>query len=561
MGTPLCYHSTMAYFDDSTATAKIKQLHEREEEQLLKTIAIKQGLPYVNLFETEIDTDALKLIPEEIAREARVAVFAANDSIVSLAVHSPNDPHVPAITQLFEKQNVSVAIHLATTSGIAHALQSYGAVKKAHTQHHGVLDVDPMLIKEFAEKIHSYDDIAERVREITSVHNVYQTSMVIAVVFGGALALGASDIHIEPEADAVRVRYRLDGVLWDICDLDFKIAKQITSRIKLIAGVKLNVKKEAQDGRFTFDVGTREVEIRTSAIPGSYGESLVMRLLDPSISNFNIENLGITGKLHEVIMNELKRPNGAIITTGPTGSGKTTALYSFLLEIHTPQIKIITLEDPVEYKLPGIVQTQITKDYSFETALRTVLRQDPDVILVGEIRDAVVAQTAMHAALTGHLVFSTLHTNSAVGAIPRLVDLGVEPGTIGSACNLILGQRLVRKICEQCKAERELIIEEHKLIQRILECSVSIHTVHEGKGCDACGGSGYKGRIGVYEALQVDGAIRDLLANNIIAERAIREAAKPQGIPTMQQDGVMKVLAGITTFDEVSRVLDLYHMG
>jgi type II secretory ATPase GspE/PulE/Tfp pilus assembly ATPase PilB-like protein len=252
----------------------------------------------------------------------------------------------------------------------------------------------------------------------------------------------------------------------------------------------------------------------------------------------------------------LGRPNGAIITTGPTGSGKTTALYSFLLAIHKPGIKILTLEDPIEYKLPGIVQTQVSHNFTFAEGLRAMLRQDPDVILVGEIRDREVAETAVQAALTGHLVFSTLHTNNAAGAFARLIDLGVDPRTIGSACNIILAQRLVRILCTKCKVERDITTEEQKMIQGILEQPIAIHTVFDAKGCDACGGSGYKGRIGVFEAILIDDSVEAAVINDT-RESIILEAAKHQNIPSMQQDGVLKALAGTTSLDELSRVLDL----
>lgn len=548
----------MPQFDDTRTTANIAKLHEREEEQLLQVLAPKYGIPYVNLFQTPIDTRALRILTEEVARDGKMAVFAQNEQTLSLAVGNPKDTQVQAITTLLAQRGFSVTIFLASTRGIAYAWEHYQKKEVAEAQHAGKLDVDPERIAEYFKTLTSHDDVARSITESMAVRDVRQTSTLISIIFGGALALGASDIHIEPEALAVRIRYRLDGVLRDVCDMNTPSATHIISRIKLLAGTKLNVKREAQDGRFTFDIGTREVEVRTSIIPGAYGESIVMRLLDPNASSFHIDTLGLTERLHEVVEAELKRPSGAILTTGPTGSGKTTALYSFLNAVHSPDVKIITLEDPVEYKLPGIVQTQITKEYSFELGLRTILRQDPDVILIGEIRDRVVAETAMHAALTGHLVLSTLHTNSAVGAIPRLVDLGVNHETIATACNLILGQRLVRKVCTACGIERELTVEEQKLIHRILEKPVAIHTVREGKGCPACNSTGYKGRIGVYEALQIDNRVKEVLLNRP-SEKELREASLHQNIPSMQQDGILKVLAGITTLDEVSRVLDLYN--
>ncbi len=549
----------MARFDDSATNARIGELHRAEEERLVQSLASKYGHPYVNLFETAIDVEALRLLTEEESRHAELAVFAQGNGTVSVAIRNPNHPEVPEVVGKLEKMHLTPTLFLASLPSITHAWDRYHDVQHTTAQAKGVLDVDPELIKKFAQEITSYLDVGSRVATIQKENSATRTSKVIAVVFGGALALNASDIHIEPEALAVRIRYRLDGVLWDICDIEKGIAAQIVSRLKLLSGLKLNVRKEAQDGRFTFDIGTREVEVRSSVIPGAYGESMVMRLLDPSASSFKIENLGLNAKLSEVVHEELARPNGAIITTGPTGSGKTTALYSFLLSIHTPELKILTLEDPVEYKLPGIVQTQVHKDYSFASGLRAMLRQDPDVILIGEIRDREVAETAIHAALTGHLVFSTLHTNSAAGAFARLIDIGVDPRMIGSAINLIIGQRLVRLLCPTCKLEREMTTEEQKLAQRILGTPIAIHTIFDSKGCDACSESGYRGRTGVFEAIRVDKEVEAIVLTDT-RESVIWEAARHQGIPTMQQDGILKVLAGLTSLDEVSRVLDLYHV-
>jgi len=256
--------------------------------------------------------------------------------------------------------------------------------------------------------------------------------------------------------------------------------------------------------------------------------------------------------------NKLARPNGAFITTGPTGSGKTTALYAFMQEVHRPEIKIITIEDPVEYKLENIVQTQVSDEYTFASGLRAILRQDPDVIMVGEIRDREVAETAVHAALTGHLVFSTLHTNSALGAFPRLIDLGVDSRMIGSAFNIVLGQRLVRKLCEHCRRERDTTSEEQKLVARIMDRPVAVTTVYESSGCEKCGQSGFRGRIGIYEAVVVDKAVEEAIIRDP-RESTIAKAAAPQEIPSMQQDGMLKVLSGITSLDELSRVIDLYN--
>lgn len=549
----------MTQFDDTRINDRIDELHHGEEERLIQTMAPKYGFPYVNLQETTIDSDALKLIPERQSRMGELALFAQGNGSISVAVRNPKNQELPSLLEKLKTMGLVPTIYLASLESLHHAWARYKDIDTASASHKGVLDVDPEIIKKYATEIETYHDVGGKVAELQKTNSVTKTSETIGIIFGGALALKASDIHIEPGADSVRIRYRLDGVLFDICEIGKEVSAHIVSRLKLLSGLKLNVRKEAQDGRFTFDIGTREVEVRSSIIPGGYGESMVMRLLDPSASSFHMENLGLNARLFEIVTEELKRPHGAIITTGPTGSGKTSALYSFLLSIHTPQLKIITLEDPIEYKLPGIVQTQVQADYTFEEGLRSILRQDPDVILIGEIRDREVAETAIHAAQTGHLVFTTLHTNSAAGAFARLMDLGVDSRAIGSACNIILGQRLVRLLCDTCKVEREITIEEQKMIQRVIQTPVAVHTVFDPKGCEACGGSGYKGRMGVYEAILIDEKVKEVITMDT-RESAIREAAKDQKIPTMQQDGVFKALAGLTSLDEVSRVLDLYHM-
>jgi type IV pilus assembly protein PilB len=549
----------MTMFDDTKMNARVDELHHKEEERLTQALAPKHGFPYVNLHETPIDVEVLRMLDEQESRRAEVALFAKGNGTISVAARNPKHPELQAVLNKITEMGLTPVVFLASFASLNHAWGRYNDFDNATAQIKGVLDVDPELIKKFAVDIHTHFDVAGKIAELKQENNVTKTTATIAVIFAGAIALNASDIHIEPESTAVRIRYRLDGVLWDICDIDKDVAAHILSRLKLLSGLKLNIKKEAQDGRFTFDLGARAVEVRSSVIPGAYGESMVMRLLDPDASSFKVENLGLNARLSELMKQELARPDGAIITTGPTGSGKTTALYSFLLTIHTPQLKIVTIEDPVEYKLPGIVQTQVSKNYGFEDGLRSILRQDPDVILIGEIRDREVAETAMHASLTGHLVFTTLHTNNAAGAFARLIDLGIDSRTIGSACNIILGQRLVRNLCEKCKAEREITVEEMKMMQRILGTPIAIHSIFDAKGCEACGMSGYRGRSGIFEAILVDGKIEEAILTDT-RESAIREAAKDQNIPTMQQDGIFKVLGGMTSLDEVSRVLDLYHL-
>ncbi len=549
----------MQQFDDLGQNSKINELHHREEEALISSLAPKYGYQYVDLGDMSIDSDALTLLKEPDARLAEVAIFAKGNNSLSVAIRNPRNPETLEMIERLRNTGYTPILFMASLHSLEHAWARYRDIKKTSAEKKGILDVNPDAIIAFAKSINSYLDVSLQVATIQQESGSEQVTKTIEVLFGGALSLKASDIHIEPGPSTARIRYRLDGVLWDTADIGKALFALVISRLKLLSGLKLNIHNEAQDGRFTFDVGDRKVEVRSSVIPGAYGESIVMRLLDPSASSFKLENLDFNTKLREVVNEEIKRPHGAIITTGPTGSGKTTALYAFLQAVHSAEVKIITIEDPVEYKLPGIVQTQVGDDYTFASGLRAILRQDPDVIMVGEIRDREVAETVVHASLTGHLVFSTLHTNSAVGAIPRLIDLGVDSRMIGSAFNLILGQRLVRRLCEKCRVERNATTEEQTLMTRVMDQPIAIHTIFDAGGCEVCGQSGFKGRLGIFEAVRVDKALDEALSLDT-REDSLRAATKAQGIPNLQQDGVMKVLAGLTSLDELSRVIDLHNI-
>ena len=548
----------MQQFDDKKSDERIAELRRKEEEALVRSLAPKYGYQYIDLHGITIDTEALTLVSEEDSHAAELALFKKDTNKISVALRNPNNPKVVATLKKLEEKRLTLELYMATHSSIEHAWKRYGDIKQTTAKKKGVLDVNPEAIIKFSEDIKTHLDVTSILLDIRNEQSAERISKTIELIFGGALALKASDIHIEPKENEVRLRYRLDGVLWDVSEIEKSIYSHVLSRFKLLSGLTLNVHESAQDGRFTFEFGTRKLEVRTSIIPGSYGETIVMRVLDPTSSSFKLENLGLNDKMLAVIKKELTRPNGAFITTGPTGSGKTTALYAFMQMVHKPEIKIITIEDPVEYKLENIVQTQVGEDYTFASGLRAVLRQDPDVIMIGEIRDREVAETAVHASLTGHLVFSTLHTNSALGAFPRLIDLGISARLIGSAFNIILGQRLLRRLCKHCKIERESTVEEQKLIARIMDRPVAITTVYDAPGCDKCSQSGYSGRIGIYEAVIVDKAVEEAIIRDP-RESTVAKAAAPQEIPTMQQDGILKVLAGMTSLEELSRVVDLYN--
>jgi type II secretory ATPase GspE/PulE/Tfp pilus assembly ATPase PilB-like protein len=386
----------------------------------------------------------------------------------------------------------------------------------------------------------------------------------LGVILGGAITLNASDIHVEPEESKAKLRMRVDGILHDIIAFDSKTYRTLLSRVKLLSNLKLNVSDRPQDGRFTILMEDTIIEIRASTLPAERGEAIVMRTLNPK-SLIEMDALGLRKDLIEIFNKEIKRPNGMVIVTGPTGSGKTTTLYAILKKINNPKIKIITIEDPIEYHLEGLSQTQVDpkKGYTFASGLRSIMRQDPDVILVGEIRDLETAEISCQAALTGHLVFSTLHTNDAAGAIARLVDLGVRPISIAPAITMVVAQRLPRKVCKKCvkfvvpsPQEKEKLKKGLAGVKKdILPPSFSSpdFKIPKANGCEDCNNTGYRGRIGIYETFLVDDEMeRFVLTSPSIID--MKELAIKKGMLLMHQDGLIKVLEGITTMEEIERV-------
>ncbi|NCU28924.1 MAG: type II/IV secretion system protein, partial [Candidatus Moranbacteria bacterium] len=426
-------------------------------------------------------------------------------------------------------------------------------------------------LQKIIPEIKNVDDITRLIKEAEK-EKIRTTSKILEIAIAGAIAVNASDIHFEPEEKFVRLRFRLDGVLQQLMEISPEVHKFINSRIKLISGLKITTSEAAQDGRFSFFFGEDEINLRVSFMPGAYGESIVLRILNPKSIRHELEEFGIEQKLYDVFMDEIKKPNGLILLTGPTGSGKTTTLYAFLQRIYSKEIKIITIEDPIEYHLPGISQTQVDEDkgYTFFSGLRSALRQDPDVIMVGEIRDPDTAKTAVESALTGHLVFSTLHTNNAAGVIPRLIDLDVNSKTLVSALSLSIAQRLVRKLCDNCKEEKPFTDKEKNLVLGILNTAknngknVDNYGVDTNKefitygavGCDKCNHTGYHGRIGIFEAIKTDEEIEKIIPLNP-SEREVKKIANTQGTLNLREDGIIKVLKGITSLEEVASVVDL----
>lgn len=552
----------MADFNDTSATTQIADLRKRGEEKLMQAMAPQYGYTYINLHGYTINPEALMKISEEDARTSKMVAFELKNKILSVAINTPNQPATEKVLTSLRNQGYNLNLYLSSTDSINHGLARYADQRNATASKKGVLDINPEDILRIAKVISTVADVATAFSNIRTANSPRRISETLELIFAGALALKASDVHIEPEQAVVRLRYRLDGVLLDIFNLEQFLYARLISRLKLLSGMTLNQRKEAQDGRFQFNFGEREIEVRSSVIPGSSGESIVMRLLDPGVASFSMDKLSLNPLLEKVMREQLKRPNGLIITTGPTGSGKTTALYAFLREVHDSSKKIITIENPVEYKLEGIVQTQVGPDYTFESGLRAILRQDPDIIMIGEIRDREVAETAIHAAQTGHLVFSTLHTNSAVGGFPRLIDLGVDSRIIGSSLNIMLGQRLARILCKECKVLYEATAREESLIKNIVSDypeHVDVPSplnLYKAVGCAECGNTGFKGRCSIFEAVVMDNNVEDAVIRDP-REHVILEAAKSQGIPTMAQDGIIKVLSGMTSLEELERVVDL----
>jgi type II secretory ATPase GspE/PulE/Tfp pilus assembly ATPase PilB-like protein len=512
------------------------------------------------------------MMKEEDARDAGCVPFKMLGKKLYIATLSPSNKKLEVVLPALEEKGYELLLFLCSHASFYHVVDRYGDLSLGQKVESGMLELTEEKMKNLMGQFDTIEELKVVFDELEKSNALYKTSKLIELIVAGALRFKASDIHIEPEEEHVRLRYRLNGILSDVSFFDYTSLRNITSRLKLLSGLKLSNKTNAQDGRFSINLGDVEVEMRVSVVPGNYGESFVMRILDPRNAITNLDKINFSVKLREAIDAALARPNGVILTTGPTGSGKTTTLYAFIHTTYNPEVKIITIEDPIEYHLNGISQTQVdtTKGYTFLSGLRAALRQDPDIIMVGEIRDEDTAKVAINAAMTGHLVFSTLHTNTAAGTIPRLVDLGVNPKALASSLSLSIAQRLVRSLCVECKTKYTTSEKESRLITNILGemktegkaesmkpyAPALSYAIYRPVGCEACGETGYKGRTGVYEGIAMTADIEKLLITSP-SEREIAEVAKFQGIPTLRQDGILKVLQGVTSFDEVAKAVDL----
>jgi type II secretory ATPase GspE/PulE/Tfp pilus assembly ATPase PilB-like protein len=562
----------MAQFDEEAQNKQLDDLRKEEEEQLVEVLAeSKYNIPYINLNRLGVDNESLRIITEEEAREMKVAPFKLSGKNISIAVRSPSEDLISRLKEITERKNLTPIFYMSSLASLTKVWDRYKEISLAESSKVGGLEISADILRDTAKNINNMQDIEKLLKEGMESLQTHKISRVLEIILAGAIAIKASDIHIEPEKDQVKLRLRLDGILQDVMFFGFDVYKLLNSRIKLLSGMKIT-SNMSQDGRFSITEGEEEISIRSSLIPGAYGEAIVMRILDPKSIQVDLEDIGIEPFLFSVIQHAISKPNGLILVTGPTGSGKTTTLYAFLRKIYSSETNIITIEDPIEYHLEGITQTQTNqkKGYSFPEGLRSALRQDPDVIMVGEIRDGETAEIAVQSSLTGHLVFSTLHTNNAAGVIPRLIDLGVNPKIMVSALSLSIAQRLVRKLCPSCKIEKPLTEEEAKTMKIVMETIKA-----EGKdlakyninpdapfkvfthvGCDKCNITGYKGRIGIFEAIKTDEAIEKIMPQNP-SEHEIKKVARSQGILSMRQDGVVKILNGITSIEEVQSVVDL----
>jgi type IV pilus assembly protein PilB len=551
-----------AEFDSAREDEKLAKIRAEEEEDLVRILAEKHNLPYTDLSFVPVNVDALRVIPEEEARGAEAAAFDKNGKHLSIALRQPDSDAYARLEQRLASEGYIVEKFLVSQKSLDRAFSRYVELSHASESDAGVFQIGDESQKELEAASISVPALRAYLTQLATGKGAGNVSALLEAILSSAIALRASDVHFEPEEQAVRMRFRLNGVLTDIFLFDAHAYRLINSRLKVLSELKLNITDRAQDGRFTIMQNGKEFEVRASVIPGSYGESFVLRVLDPETTKRSFKELGIHPKLLARLEEEIRRPNGMLLNTGPTGSGKTTSLYTFMQEIHTPAIKIITIEDPVEYHLEGIVQTQVNgSDYTFASGLRSVLRQDPDVIMVGEIRDAEVAEVAVQAALTGHFVFSTLHTNDAAGTFPRLADLGVDPKSFASAVTVAMAQRLVRTLDAGTKKKRATTDEEKRMMQHVFSTltdsalmPASFDEVWTAGGEDDT--SSYKGRTGVYEAIFMDEELGAFLRDNPSAGDIAKHVER-QGYLTMAQDGILKALTGETSLEEVVRTVDL----
>ena len=538
---------------------KMKEIDLKEKESLTAGQAAGTGAAYIDLGKFPISAEALRVLPEETAKAKKAICFLFTGEELRLGVLAKNAEIEELAYQLGEKNHSHVEVYLISENSLAKALKLYAnlPIVKPITKDINITDEE---LNKFSSGISNLTSLQERFGSVSITD-------ILTLMVAAALKVNSSDIHVEAEEKGIAVRYRVDGILHDVATLPIDQWKKFISRIKLLAALKINVDDKPQDGRVTLKLASGSLDVRVSTLPTTYGESVVMRILHSGSKSVTFDELGLRGDAFQKLKQQMERPNGMIITTGPTGSGKTTTLYSILRTLNKPGVKIITLEDPVEIKMEGINQSQVdtSRDYTFAKGLRSILRQDPDICMVGEIRDLETAEIAIQAALTGHLLLSTIHTNSASGAIPRFLSMGVKPFLLAPALNAVIGQRLVRRVCNKCVEEEQITPEKLAKAKAILnklpeaeKKNVDLNNLHfyHGQGCEECSGLGYKGRVGIYEIFTMNKEIEQVILSAQVSEYSIQELAVKGGMVTMAQDGLLKALEKITSLDEVFRVAE-----
>lgn len=548
--------------DDQSAQAKFAakqtQISIKDNEKMAAQRAAVLGLQYIDLFAFPIGPEGLILISEEQSITQSTVCFYFDGASFKIATTTVTELTLEIMAEIEAKTFAKGQLYFISERSLKYALNMYKMLPKIEKGVSGV-KIEPEDLERFKAQIIDYKSLNEIINKVSM-------SDIVTLLIAAALKVGTSDIHIEAEERGTIVRLRVDGILQEAAVIDRDKWPRIISRMKLLAKVKLNVVGKPQDGRFNIEMPDEKIAVRCSFLPTSFGESVVMRLLKSSSVGLPFEDLGMSPKAFELLGREIEKPNGLILTTGPTGSGKTTTLYAILNKLNKPGVKIITLEDPIEFQLAGVNQSQVDagKGYTFANGLRSILRQDPDVVMVGEIRDLETAEISVQAALTGHIVLSTLHTNDASGVIPRLIDMGVKPYFLTPSINAVIGQRLVRKLCDTCKVEQILTEDESDLVNKILavispNAGIDIPAImprlfKAGAGCDKCKMAGYKGRVGIYEIFTMSDDLKQLTADGAPAFKIMQKAIE-NGMVTMLQDGILKAMAGQTSLEEIYRVI------
>ncbi|MBP7811440.1 MAG: type II/IV secretion system protein [Candidatus Moranbacteria bacterium] len=540
-------------------------MEEAETQTAVPKISVTSSgvIPVLSEYPKQLEKRILEIIPEATARRHRLFCFEKNDTVLRVAMVDSSDFDAMNVLRfLAEKESLSIEIYQTTDAVFGEVMRGYSGTDTA-------LQNAILSLKKGSES--GIDLETEKKRSVQG--EIFQDAPIaklVEVIVKHALDGRASDIHIEPIEGNYRVRFRIDGILKSQLVFPLEVGRAVVSRIKILSNLKIDEKRKPQDGRIHFESGGRAIDLRVSSLPVMEGEKVVMRVLDRANNVSDFDVLGLLGRNRTVLLNKIREPFGIVLITGPTGSGKSTTLYAFLQILNQEERNIVTLEDPVEYFIDGVNQSQIRPEigYTFSAGLRSILRQDPNIIMVGEIRDNETAELAIHAALTGHLVLSTLHTNDAIGSVPRLVDMGVESFLLASSLQSVAAQRLVRKICEKCKTEMEITdLQKNRLAQMYQEIPLEEKKayklkdnqeikVFKGAGCDDCGHTGHKGRVGIYEVFEISDPVKAIITDHKANEHELRKESLTQGMISMKEDGLLKVLLGMTTLAEVERATE-----